>query len=411
LTDSFRGVTAEAIKLGIVLIDYECIAPFVDFNRGDQQATYDIFVDDINANGGVLGRQIEPVYKSYCPIEESESISVCTAMTEDEEVFAVVGVFVNASNSGSAQLCVARDHETVLISHEMEQAWIDESPPGLMLTPDITAERRLDVLVSLLTSEKTLEDKTVAILTDQDSKRRIDEVVVPALDGMGLAGEGSTAVLTISGTDTSAAQSQLDSFLERWKSEDVDTIIMGGPNVSNTQFVTKIADAIPGVMLVVDQPSAALGPAREANEATPDDNPYANTISAEGEPGVQHFDYPAMQDCIQLYESKSGNTVPKPGTEKVVDGHRTELYTAQSDACNELTFFVEIAKKVGADLTNDTWTETVNDFGAITIPGTQFASLREGKYDADDAFQLVQFDTETNDWKGLTDIKNVAEEG
>src|SRR4051812_42601487 len=53
LTDSFRGVTAEAIKVGIVIVDYEAIKQFVDFHRGDQQKTAQIFVDWINENGGI----------------------------------------------------------------------------------------------------------------------------------------------------------------------------------------------------------------------------------------------------------------------------------------------------------------------------------------------------------------------
>ncbi|MDQ1522068.1 MAG: hypothetical protein QOI55_3141, partial [Actinomycetota bacterium] len=281
LTDSFRGVTKDAIKVGIVMVDYKCIAQFVDFNRGDQKATYEVFVKDINDHGGILGRKLTPVYKTYCPIQESESLQLCSSLTDDENVFAVIGVFVNASNSGASQLCVSRDHETVLISHEMEQAWIDQAPPGLMLTTDITAERRLKVLTSLLKSEKTLEGKTVAVLTDASTKRRIDQVVTPALANMGIKKQGSTAVLTISGTDTSNAQNQLDSFIEKWKGEHVDALIMGGGSVSNDQFVNKIGAALPGVLLVTDQPSATLQAARKATEDKVSPNPYKNVISVE----------------------------------------------------------------------------------------------------------------------------------
>ena len=68
LTASFRGVTADSIKIGIMIVDYSKIAFAVDFNRGDQQEIVQIFIDDINANGGILGRKIVPVYKIYNPI-------------------------------------------------------------------------------------------------------------------------------------------------------------------------------------------------------------------------------------------------------------------------------------------------------------------------------------------------------
>src|SRR5262245_54409430 len=64
LKDLGHGVTKDKIKVGIAIIDYDSIADYVDFARGDQQKTAQVFVDYINENGGVLGRQIEPDYKS-----------------------------------------------------------------------------------------------------------------------------------------------------------------------------------------------------------------------------------------------------------------------------------------------------------------------------------------------------------
>ena len=42
----------------------------------------------------------------------------------------------------------------------------------------------------------------------------------------------------------------------------------------------------------------------------------------------------------------------------------------------------------------------------------KYASLAEGKYDADDTYGLVAFDPtvpEDGDWKGLTPVRNVAD--
>ena len=47
--------------------------------------------------------------------------------------------------TGDAQLCVAKQHKTVLITDGLTQEMIDKAPPGLLLTPDITADRRLKV--------------------------------------------------------------------------------------------------------------------------------------------------------------------------------------------------------------------------------------------------------------------------
>ena len=180
-----QGVTPTTIKLGLVQVDYSCIKDFVDFNRGDQEKTYEVFVDDLNANGGILGRKVEGVFRSFCPVGNAQALSACTSFTEDDKVFAVVGVFID--QSGDAQLCIAKNHKTVEIIHNVSQSWIDQAPKGLLLTPNITTDRRLNVILDLLAERKTLKGKKVAVLTQADSKDRVEQLVDPALKKMKVA--------------------------------------------------------------------------------------------------------------------------------------------------------------------------------------------------------------------------------
>ena len=74
--------------------------------------------------------------------------------------------------------------------------------------------------------------------------------------------------------------------------------------------------------------------------------------------------------------------------------------------------FKEIAEKVGADLNAENWQATVDDFGPIELASTSIASLCEGKYAADDAFRLVEFDTsigESGDWSPITEVVDVSD--
>ena len=306
------GVTADSIKVGIAIVDYASIADFVDFTRGDQQATAQVFVDYINENGGVGGRMIEPVYKSYPPIpgQEPSALSLCTAWTEDDEVFAVLGVFIDFT--GDAQLCLTRDHNTIHIGHELEQAWIDEAPGGLMLTPDTTKEAAATILINLLAEEEMLEGKTVAVLADNDAEGRANDVIVPALEEAG-ADLGSTAILTITGTDTAAAQAQFDSFIERWKTEDVDTIFMAGLVVSAKQFVEKLKEEMPDVQLITDSSSTAEQ-AQDLVQAGVTPNPYEGMFGTEGETGSEGWKNKndLLQHCVDIYEEATGTTVIGP---------------------------------------------------------------------------------------------------
>ena len=45
LKDLGHGVEADKIKVGIAIVDYDAIAEHVDFERGDQEETAQVFVD------------------------------------------------------------------------------------------------------------------------------------------------------------------------------------------------------------------------------------------------------------------------------------------------------------------------------------------------------------------------------
>ena len=411
LTASFRGVTADSIKVGIVMVDYSKIAQFVDFNRGDQQELVQILIDDINANGGVGGRELVPVYKSFNPITNEEPLQICTALTEDEEVFAVLGVFIDFS--GEAQLCLTRDKETIHIGHELQRTWIEQAPEALLLTPDITQERRIEVLMTLIEKEGTLEGKKVAVVTSLESEQVVNDVITPALDELGLE-QGSTGVLSIAGTDTTAAQAQLDSFIEKWKEENVDALILSSQFVAGgKQFVEKIEAALPDLLLLTDV-TAGTSQGAQDYVAAGQPSPYEGIITVDGEPGVDRWarNSPKLKHCRDVYEKETGTTIVGPAEiEPGPDGKRVEIYQAIVDFCSELNMFKDIAEKVGPVLTNDAWVETVNNFGTIDLVSAKIASLTKGKYDAEDGFRLQAFDStiEPNgDWKGLTEIIDTA---
>ena len=406
-----QGVTDSTIKLGLVQVDYSCIQDYVDFNRGDQEQTYKVFVDDLNAKGGINGRKVVPVYHDFCPIGNAQALSTCTSFTEDDKVFAVVGVFID--QSGDAQLCIAKNHQTVEIIHNVSQSWIDQAPKGLLLTPNITTDRRLSVILDLLARNKTLKGKKVAVLTQPDSKDRVDSIVNPALKKMKVK-QGTTAVLNVTSSDTTAAQSQLDSFIEKWKSEGVDTFVLVGQVVVAKNYVTKLKDAFPKATLISDQTPTALSGGQDAVSAKENPNPYEGLISAEGQSEQSRFETPVMQQCVKTYEKATGKKVVAPKDVKPNrDGKRDEIYASVEDACGDILFFTTIAEKAGKTLNNTTWTKAVNTMGPIdnTLVLGKWASLHTGKYDANDTFGLVAFDSSagtTGDWKALTPVADVA---
>src|SRR5665213_1056013 len=142
------GITAHTVKVGVALVNFGCLEQYVNQIRTKQSQVYNAFIKYINTHGGIAGRRVVPDYQSYCPIQSAPALALCTQFTEDAHVFAVMGDFIDFS--GDAQTCIAHDHHTVLLTFDLTQAVINQSPPGLIVLPGETPERTDSVLISLM---------------------------------------------------------------------------------------------------------------------------------------------------------------------------------------------------------------------------------------------------------------------
>ena len=97
------GVTATTIRVGIIHSDNANAANEAYGVKGtgeslDPKRLFRIVFDDLNAHGGIAGRRVVPVFANVDgnTAFESSMQSVCSAFTEDTQVFAVLaGYFVN----------------------------------------------------------------------------------------------------------------------------------------------------------------------------------------------------------------------------------------------------------------------------------------------------------------------------
>jgi hypothetical protein len=411
--ENTQGVTKDAIKIGIAIIDYDSIADYLDYNHGPQQEVAQSFVDYINDHGGVLGRKIVPVYKEYQPIpgRAPSPLSLCTSWAEDDKVFAVLGVFIDFTGQG--MLCLSREHRVIHIGHELEQQWIDEAPGGLMLTGDSTKEASAKVLVNLLAETGRLKGRKVGVLVTKNGESTATDAIIPALKSH-KATMGPTAVLTVTGPYSEATRSQLDAFIEKWKVDDVDTVFLSGLDTSSKSIVSQIKAAMPKALLVTDA-DATLQQARDQVAAGVKPNPYEGMLSTTGLTQSERWadKSPLLQQCVDIYEKASGTTVPSPEAEKLdSNGKKIQTGVAVTDFCGELFMFRAIAEKVGPDLTTANWQKTVNRYGSIELVPTPIASLCKGKYAANDAFRLVAFDSglgTSGDWKKVTRVRDASD--
>lgn len=402
------GVTDKTIKIGVALVDFQCIAPYIQITRIDEYKVYDAFIADINAKGGVAGRKLVPVYHTFCPIVPAPALALCTQFTEDDQVFAVLGDFVDLT--GQAQPCIAKQHKTVLITIDLTQAIIDSAPGGMILGFGERQERLVSILLELLQKEHTLEGKKVAVLGEATTRQSVNNVLVPGLKRIGVK-LGDTAILTISGADTTAATSQLLSFIEKWKTQGVDTVFLSGLQVSAQQFVPDLVKRMPGVQLLADN-GTVVTYGQNLQKAGVRPNPYAGIITAAGANAHQYDQTDNWKTCAAIYEKYFHKTAPNQ--EAVIPGpsnHTLDITGSITDACAELTIFKQIGDRVGKYLNDENWRNVVDHFGKIPVMQQIYGSIHAGKYDANDTFGLVSFDPTIppeGDWKYLTPVEDVS---
>ena len=135
---------------------------------GDQQGVWQALIDDLNARGGINGRTVEAVFDYYSPIGTNEAEETCTILTQDNEVFAVLGGFLGPF-AGTVDPCIVGTNETMLIGgeiapEELAQAiapWYDSNP---------STDRQTNTLVNLLVETGRSDGAAVFIISNQASE-------------------------------------------------------------------------------------------------------------------------------------------------------------------------------------------------------------------------------------------------
>ena len=405
------GVTANSIKVGVMMTDYSCVEQYIHQTETQQQSDFDIYFNDINAHGGINGRILKPVYEKYCPpqLQPTQELNDCTKLTDDEHVFAAIGDFYDPN--GNAQLCFIKQHHTPIVADSLTDALVARGPAGYMVASDIAPERRLNVILSLLQKDNILAGKTVGTVTTAANRTRVTKIVDPALQQLGVK-RGTDAVLSITSGDLNNANSQLDAAIEKWRIDHTNALFMIGEDVSSQNFIDRIKQAIPSMQLISDTTSVGDGGQTEQQQHQGPNN-YDGIISAEGQTGLEHSKTPHYTYCANIWTAAMHKPAPLPNViVKLPNGDQDLQYGAMEEACNFVTMFAEIARRVGPYLNNDNWARTVNNYGPIEDMQTIYASIHAGKYDADDTYSLVRFDPTIppdGDWVHITPVQNVGD--
>jgi ABC-type branched-subunit amino acid transport system substrate-binding protein len=353
-TEPGQGVTDSAIKVGVTYTDLEAIKDIVNIDHGDYLSAFQALADDINANGGINGRQIEIVAGPVDPVGTDSAATVCTQLTEDEQVFAVIG-----NVQAEVTSCYVTDHDTALVGGQ-------QTPETLAaaMAPWFAYDAGLD-----FTARKTIEgsaddgvftDKKVAVVSLPVHADLMTDTIDPALEAAG-ADVVNRAVIDAPPEDQAAATSQAQTFAERFRADGVEVVVAVGDAFLTFARGLEQTDYRPSLV------------ATDANVVQSylvgrTDFSVMTGLITGGPPGPeQGWNSASMQDCVAKIQDAQPDRVIEDPVTATPDTPNT--WVSVTVACQAMTLFQAIADKAGDVLNNDTFRAAGESLGTIEVPG------------------------------------------
>lgn len=395
LTASFTGVTEDTITVGISMLDFESLVSsgLSSEGWGDQELVWRTYIDDLNANGGILGRELVPVFDKYNPVGTTEAEAACLRMTEDNEVFAVIGGFLGPASP--ATTCIVGDQETILVGAGQNSERLSKARAP-WIQSESNQEERLGVFLELLDREGMLDGVSLAVVGGPEAVSEYES----APDTLAEFDVDPTVVAFTEATsgDIAAEDAAWEPIAERIRSEGADTVLL----IGNTQ------GGIRGIRRAgLDVEIWALDVSGLTNPGTtlsPQDLDGAITINGMTDIEAWEED-PLVQECKAIFSAANPDVeVTSPADAE--DGVE-QWFNPIMAYCRWLRLFAMVAEAAGPDLTQESFASAAATFEQFALPGLPFASLGPDKYAANDSFRLSIFDptvSGTGDVVPLTDI-------
>jgi hypothetical protein len=349
------GVTDDTVKIGVTYVDTAAlVASGLNYDLGDHEAVYTALFDQINAGGGINGRQIEPVFAPIDPTSPAPAEEACVKLTEDEDVFLITGFFL-----ADAVTCPVTTHETAVVGGDITpQRAADAAAPWVSWTPDTD----LPATVIAAYDEAGLLDGTVGVFGATRDQEELEQVVVPALEDAGVD-VAETGIMDAPADDQAAVNDSVKTIASRFDASGVDTVVIVGP--SGQDWPTNMADDDsyrPTLLFTTDTAPKAF----TSNAATTDtsvlDGSYAGGPYG---PDQARFEEDAMQECIGIL-TDAGLETPAP--EDSGDDPSNQPYQAAFQACPDVVITQALLEAAGEDLNYGTL-EAAIDGLEVAVPG------------------------------------------
>jgi len=384
LTASFRGVTEDAIKVGVHFVDLETVFDIVALDHGNYQAAFQAVIDRVNDTGGINGRRIDPVFAAIDPIGTDPATEACIRLTEDEQVFAAIGQFLDET-----PLCYVEVHDTALVGGDITEELIERAEAPWFAN-GASADRLNTDIIGAFLDDGEFEGATVGVVATAVDRSLVEGTVLPALAAGGVD-PAEVAYLEDTAGVEAESDAQVAVVSERFDASGVDTVVV--VDTAAIGFLNGLEDVSYRPRVV----GTNLGNIRAfiRDEAGRDLSVLEGAVAGNQAEQLIWWEDPAIQECIDLVEADTpGLEIFDPATRP--EG-APENIVSVFWACNTVTLFAEIATAAGPDLTNESFLAAGEGLGTLSMPGIGEVRFGPDKHDGAESIYLYRWDDEAQD--------------
>lgn len=383
LPASFRGVTETSIKVGVAVPDFDALQDAGITNyQGDADIAFQAFIDVINENGGVFGRQIEPVYVSFDFLDPASQDVACAEFVDDHEVFIVLYGLLTANNT-----CLTELNQTMVMTRSFQTSELRErSGDTLWLQLNASDDERVRILGTAVHESGRLEGRTIGILASASQGDGLEGRVLE--DVLADLGYESTLLIGEAGQgDQVATANERALFAETYRTAGVDFLfdLTGGGNT---------AGDLAAAGFTPELAYKAIGPSVDGAE----DRSLLDGAIGVGEitEAAMLVDEDFITNCIDVVIEANPDLAEEilylPTGDEQAAGQRSWVNPIMI-ACDQTRLLDMIGEITGADLTNDSFRASLDELGPVDLYGYGQASFdSESKWDGLDEFYLQVYD-------------------
>lgn len=347
------GVTDDTIKVGITYLDFEPIKDLTSVRHGDYEGAYRALIDDLNGRGGIHGRTIEPVFAGVSPIGTDSADAACVKLTEDEDVFVVLGFF-----QADTVLCVAETHQTALIGGTMNDERIERAKAP-WFTTEYGGDADQDAIRAL--AEAGDFDGALAVVATTQGEPALRSQAEPLLEDLGIE-PIETAVIDAPENDAAAQNAAVQTIAERFRASGVEKVLVYGQagltwanGAADLDYRPQLLFTNTAVLAYSDDPSKDVALLDGA------------VLGGHWLGETDSFD-PWLENCFAMIEAATGEellTVDEALAQGVPNN-----FVAATVACNNVALLEAILEAAGEDLNYGTFRQAGEGLGDIQLlPG------------------------------------------